>query len=149
MTLFIKRFVKSFTLCAIALCFFSVCADDKLNIKSDNLTIKKLDLSAVFEGSVVLTFDDLKLYSSKLKMIYTDASDKREIKEIIIPMKLKVTKNCAQEVLFADSGYFDNSTKKLTLTGNVRMLKEGNVLVTDKLIYSARFKSVTQKDNAK
>jgi len=149
MALFIKRITKIIGLCVITIYAFSVCADDKLNIKSNNLTIKKADLSAVFEGSVVLTFDDLKLYSSKLKIFYTDATDKREIKEIIIPVKLKVTKNCGQEVLFADSGHFDNSTKKLTLTGNVRMLKEGNVLVTDKLIYSVRFESVTQKENAK
>ncbi len=124
-------------------------ANDKLNIKSDHLTIKKTDLSATFEGSVVLTFDDLKLYSSKLKIFYTDITDKRDIKEIIIPVKLKAIKNCGQEILFADSGHFDNSTKKLTLTGNVRMLKEGNVLVTDKLIYSARFESIGQKSNAK
>ena len=149
MTLFIKRLTKLVSLCMITVYAFLVCADDKLNIKSNNLIIKKADLSATFEGSVVLTFDDLKLYSSKLKIFYTDTTDKRDIKEIIIPVKLKVTKNCNQEVLFADSGHFDNSTKKLTLTGNVRMLKEGNVLVTDKLIYSARFESVSQKENAK
>lgn len=149
MTLFIKRITKLIVLCAITTCAFSVCAGDKLNIKSNNLTIKKVDLSATFEGSVILTFDDIKLYSSKLKIFYTDATDKRDVKEIIIPVKLKVTKNCGQEILFADSAHFDNSIKKLTLTGNVRMLKEGNVLVTDKLIYSAKFKSANQKENAK
>jgi lipopolysaccharide transport protein LptA len=128
---------------------FSAFSSEKLNIKSDHLTIKKNDLSATFEGSVVLTFNGLKLYSSKLKIFYGDASTKRDIKEIIIPHKLKAVRNCGQEILFADSGHFDNSTKKLTLTGNVRMLKEGNVLVTNKLIYSAQFQSISQKDNAK
>lgn len=127
----------------------NISANDKINIKSDYLTIKKTDLSATFQGSVVLTFEDLKLYSSILKVYYTDISEERDIKEIIIPTKLKAIRNCGQEILFADSGHFDNSTKKLTLTGNVKMLKKGNVLVTDKLVYSAKLERISSQDNAK
>jgi lipopolysaccharide transport protein LptA len=149
MTILLNRITRFISICMIITYTYSVLSNETLNIKSDHLTIKKNDLSATFEGSVVLTFDGLKLYSSELKIFYTDISTKRDIKQIIIPNSLKAVRNCGQEVLFADSGHFDNSTKKLTLTGNVRMLKEGNVLVTDKLVYSAKFESISQKYNAK
>lgn len=148
MTLF-RNSIKLILLFVITLQTHANPTNDKINIKSDHLTIQKTDLSATFKGSVVLTFDDLKLYSSTLKIYYTNTTEKKDIKEIVIPVKLKAIRNCGQEILFADSGHFDNSTKKLTLTGNVKMLKEGNVLVTDKLVYSAKFEGISSKDNAK
>lgn len=148
MTLF-KNYITLILLFVVILQTYAIKADDKINIKSDHLIIKKADLSATFKGSVVLTFDDLTLYSTVLKIYYTDTSTKKDIKEIVIPAKLKAIRNCGQEILFADSGHFDNSTKKLTLTGNVKMLKEGNVLVTDKLIYSAKFEGISSQNNAK
>lgn len=148
MTLF-KNSIKLILLFVITLQTQANPINDKINIKSNHLTIQKNDLSATFKGSVILTFDDLKLYSSVLKIYYTNTSEKKDIKEIVIPVKLKAVRNCGQEILFADSGHFDNSTKKLTLTGNVKMLKEGNVLVTDKLVYSAKFEGISNQDNAK
>lgn len=146
---FFRNSIKLILLFIIALQTHAKPPNDKINIKSDHLTIQKTDLSATFNGSVVLTFDDLKLYSSTLKIFYTNTTEKKDIKEIVIPVRLKAIRNCGQEVLFADSGHFDNSTKKLTLKGNVKMLKEGNVLVTDKLVYSAKFEGISSKNNAK
>lgn len=146
---FLKNSIKLTLIFVITLYTFFILPDNKINIKSNSLAIKKTDLSVTFKGAVVLTFEDLKLYSLILKVYYTDTTEKKYIKEIIIPTKLKVIKNCGQEILFADSGYFDNSTKKLTLTGNVRMLKDGNVLVTDKMIYSAKFEGISSQGDEK
>lgn len=145
----LKKYIKLTIIFIIAIQASATTANDKINIKSDHLTIKKDDLSATFYGSVILTFNDIRLYSSTLKIHYTNNSDKKNIKKITIPKKLKAIKNCGQEVLFADSGYFDNSTKKLTLIGNVKMLTEGNVLVTDKLVYSAKLKQISSHSDAK
>ena len=119
------------------------------NVISLDELISRMERGRSIKNVVVLTFDDLTLYSTVLKIYYTDTSTKKDIKEIVIPAKLKAIRNCGQEILFADSGHFDNSTKKLTLTGNVKMLKEGNVLVTDKLIYSAEFEGINSQNNAK
>ena len=110
---------------------------DQLKITSDKLTINKSTSTATFSGRVTVTFDDLKLTTSTLNVAYSDTDNTKEIKQIVIPGKLKVIKNCGSEVATANSGSFDNSTKKLILKGNVRMYKEGNVLITDKLIYSS------------
>ncbi|MDP4708525.1 MAG: hypothetical protein NWS20_00765 [Rickettsiaceae bacterium] len=110
---------------------------DQLKITSDKLSINKAKATATFSGMVTVIFEDLKLTTSLLNVIYSDTDDTKEIKQVIIPGKLKVIKNCGAEVATANSGYFDNSTKKLTLKGNVRMYKDGNVLITNKLIYSS------------
>jgi lipopolysaccharide transport protein LptA len=110
---------------------------DQLKITSDKLTINKATSTATFLGMVTVIFDDLKLTTSALNVIYSDTDNTKEIKQIIIPGKLKVIKNCGTEVVTANSGSFDNSTKKLILKGNVRMYKEGNLLITDKMIYSS------------
>lgn len=146
---FLKKSIKVIIIFVITSYAFFISANNKINIKSDSLIIKKTELSATFQGTVVLTFEDLKLYSSILKVYYTDTSEKKDIKEIIIPTKLKAVRNSGQEILFADSGHFDNSTKRLTLKGNIKMLKEGNILVTDKLIYSAKFEGISSQNNEK
>ena len=121
---------------------------DQVSVGSDTLSITNNDLSATFDGNVRVDFEDLKLTTSKLIVFYK-LTDKKEITKIDIPNKLKVIKNCGQEIILADRGTFDNAIKKLTLEGNVQMQKEGNVLVTDKLVYLAQFKGIEQKNNAK
>ena len=120
-----------------------------LKINSDNLTIKQDKLSATFSGSVSVIFDNLRLSTTKLIIFYTDLGPKKEIRKIVIPSKLKAIKDCGKEIIIADRGEFDNLTKKLTLEGNVKMEKEGDILVTNKLVYSSLFKSINQDKDAK
>lgn len=141
----LKQSIILFICITIFLTMEARAAIENLKITSDNLTVTKSKLSATFEGSVIVRFEDIKLTTSKLTIFYTDLTDKKEIKKIVIPVKLKAIKNCGKEVIIADKGEYENSKKKLTLEGNVKMLKEGNILATNKLIYSAQFKSLEQK----
>jgi lipopolysaccharide transport protein LptA len=122
---------------------------EQIHINSDSLIINKERQSATFEGNVVLFFEDLKLTTSILIVYYADLKRQNGVSKIIIPALVKAVKNHGNEIAIADSGEFDNLTKKLTLQGNVKMQKEGNILVTDKLIYLAKLKSIGQKSNAK
>lgn len=127
-------------------------ANDKIQITSDNLTLNKKDLSAIFEGNVRVFFEDQAVSTNKLIIYYSDLGPKREIVKIIFPTKIKAIKNYkngAIDVVVANSGEFDNLAKKLTLIGNVQMQKDDNVLVTDKMVYSAKLKSIESKFNAK
>ncbi len=127
-------------------------ANDKIQITSDNLTLNKKDLSATFEGNVRVFFEDQAVSTNKLIIYYSDLGPKREIVKIIFPTKIKAIKNYkngAIDVVVANSGEFDNLAKKLTLIGNVQMQKDDNVLVTDKMVYSAKLKSIESKSNAK
>lgn len=120
-------------------------ASERVQITSEELIINKSDYTAIFEENVLLIFEDMKLSTSKLIIHYSDINNKKEIKKIIIPNKLKAIKNEGNEVIIADSGEFDNQTKRLVLTGNVKMQKDGNVLFTKKLIYMAKFEKIIQE----
>ncbi len=122
---------------------------DKVHITSDNLTLNKKNLSATFEDNVRIIFEDQTVYTDKLIIYYSDLGPKREIIKIVFPTKIKAIKGCKNDVILADGGEFDNLAKKLTLTGNVQMQKDNNILVTDKMVYSAKLKSVESKTNAK
>jgi lipopolysaccharide transport protein LptA len=114
---------------------------DSLNITADNLTIQKDKGTATFSGSVTILFDNLKLKTSKLIVFYqNNNSTDPKIKKIVIPGKLKAIHNCPSEIITADKGVFNNLTKKLTLSGNVHVQKEDNILITDKLVYSSSLK---------
>ncbi len=127
-------------------------ANDKIQITSDHLTLNKKDLSATFEGNVRVFFEDQAVSTTKLIIYYSDLGPKREIIKIVFPTKIKAIKNYKNDVIdviVANSGEFDNLAKKLTLIGNVQMQKDDNILVTDKMVYSAKLKSIESKPNAK
>lgn len=127
----------------------SLVSAKELKITSDTLSIKKDQSTATFNGTVTVIFDDLKLITSKLTVFYTDITDKRKIKKIVIPFKLRAIKNCGEEIIIADKGVFNNLTNKLTLEGNVKIQKEADVLATNKLVYSVHFKGIDQSDRTK
>jgi len=141
MTLFKKDCIYYILLFTVILQNKVIQANTKIHIKSNHLIIQKSDFSAAFKDAVVLTFDNnIRLYSSVIKIHCTDISQQINIKEIIIPTRLTVIKNYGQEMVFANSGYFNNITQLLTLIGNVQILKKDNLFITNKLIYSVKFK---------
>ncbi|PCJ29583.1 MAG: hypothetical protein COA94_00845 [Rickettsiales bacterium] len=143
MSLILKRLV--IFLIYISPLSYHALSDERLRIDSDNLTIKKDDSSASFTGSVEASFNDYKLTTSKLTILYGTINGKKDIVKIVIPSKLKLIKPCSEEIAIADRGIFDNKTKKLTLTGNVMLQQKDNILATDKLVYSGNFKAINHK----
>ena len=129
----------------------SLIANDKIQIRCDNLTLNKKDLSATFENNVRVLFEDQDISTHKLIIYYSDLGPKREIIKIVFPTTIKAIKSDKNnvDVIIADSGEFDNLTKKLTLLGNVRVQKDANILVTDKMVYFAKLKSIEALPNAK
>ncbi|RTK92405.1 MAG: hypothetical protein EKK61_04630 [Rickettsiales bacterium] len=120
-------------------------ASEQVQITSEELIINKSDYTAIFEENVLLIFEDMKLSTSKLIIHYSDASNKKEIKKIVIPNRLKAIRSKENEIIVADSGEFDNTSKKLTFTGNVKMKKDDNILLTKKLIYMAKFEKIIKE----
>lgn len=117
-----------------------------IKINSDNLVVNKKDLSAIFKGNVVLKFNDMKLSTKELRVFYVYVEKEKTIKNIIIPEKLTLLVNnnddSSPTSVIADSGEFDNFTKKLTLKGNVLINQDDNLLSTDELVYKAVLESL-------
>lgn len=109
--------------------------DQNLFINSDHLTLNQNNSSATFKSNVVVRFKDMVLKTSILIVYYNELDGKRSIDRIYIPTKLKAIKTCNDEVVIANKGEYFAPQNKLVLTGNVRLKRKDNVLITNKLVY--------------
>ena len=114
--------------------------DAKLFIKSDALTLNNQEKSAIFIGNVIVNFQDMTLTTTKLVVYYAEQNNKKTIDRISIPTTLQAVKPCDNEIIVADSADYIVNLGQLTLSGNVRMLKEDKLLVTEKLVYFTKIK---------
>lgn len=120
---------------------------ESIEITSDNLIVDDQNLFASFKGSVTVTLEDMILKTDYLKIHYANNKGKKSIDKIEIPGKLKAIKTSCQEVVIADSGEYNSSLNELLLKGNVRVQKDNNILITDKMIYITKLKSLSQKSD--
>ncbi|MFK7973517.1 MAG: LptA/OstA family protein [Rickettsiaceae bacterium] len=141
---------KILIVCLLFMPCNSFCADnDIVHINSERLVINTNESTATFSENVLLFFEDIRLSTSQLIIYYVNVESKKEIKKIVIPVKVKALRTDTGEVIIADRAEFDNYTKKLIFTGNVHVQKEDNILITDKLIYSTKLKYIEPKNHAK
>ena len=116
--------------------------DAKLFINSDALTLNNQEKSAIFTGHVVVKFEDITLTTTKLIVYYLEQDNKKTIDKISIPTALQAVKPCDNEIVIADSADYIVNLGQLTLTGNVRMLKENKLLITEKMVYITKIKNL-------
>lgn len=122
----------------------SATSNDLIKITSDDLIIDDQTLSASFKGSVTVYFEDMVLKTDELKIHYVNNKGRKAINKIEIPGKLKAMKTTCQEVIVADRGEYSALLNELVLNGNVRMEKDNNILITDKMIYITKLKSMSK-----
>lgn len=135
------RYLLFFTNILFALT--TILADEELIINSEALIIDKINNKATFNDDVVVIFQDFKLCSSRLIIHYND--EKKGIKKITMPEKIRLMRNKTNEVIIADKGEFDNIKKELILEGNIRIQKDDTIIFTDKLIYLAKLTNIKFK----
>ncbi len=120
----------------------------KVHINSDELSLSKDNHSAIYLGKVVVTFDNITIFTNKIIIQYSKRSThhkKSEIEQIIFPEQIKYINFCADEVALANSGAFNNLTRKMVLSGNVRIKKDDYILYTDKMVVIAKLKNIESK----
>lgn len=123
-------------------------------IDSDSLIFDSNRHVATFEGNVVLHFKDMILKTSKIEIFYKELDDKSKaqstksqknsIEKIIIPTQLFAEKG--DDLVVADKGEYIIASGALTLTGNVKLIYQENILKTNKLVY---YTKLTKIDNSK
>jgi lipopolysaccharide export system protein LptA len=93
-------------------------------ITSQTLTAESNNKTAVFEGSVVATKEDLTIYSDKMTVFYDNSEGK--IKKIYAVGNVKAHKN--ERVIFSDEATYMENEKKIIFTGNPRAVEGENVV---------------------
>jgi len=93
-------------------------------ITSQTLTADNSNKTAVFEGSVVATKEDLTIYSDKMTVYYDNSEGK--IKKIYAVGNVKTHKG--DRVIFSDEATYLEDEKKIVFTGNPRAVEGDNVV---------------------
>jgi len=93
-------------------------------ITSQTLTAEHNNSTAVFEGAVVATKEDLTIYSDKMTVFYDNSESK--IKKIYAVGNVKAHKN--DRVIFSDEATYMENEKKIIFTGNPRAVEGENVV---------------------
>lgn len=135
----LQQFIK-FSL--IFLSLISTIYGKDILIDSDSLTFDKTKNTAIFEGQVVLYFEDIVLKTSNLQIFYKNINSEREIDKIIIPTRLIAKKEKDQSIIIADSGEYLAYKSRLILEGNIKLLRQEDILKTNKLVYYTKLKKV-------
>ena len=112
----------------------------EIAIDSDILHVNQASNHAIFKGNVVVNFRDMVLKADLIEVFYVKddqkgQKQKSKIDKIVIPGKLKAVKPCANEVVIADRALYEIEKSKLTLTGNVLLSKDSNIIKTSEAVY--------------
>lgn len=116
--------------------------NQQLFVNSDNLTYDNFANLATFEGNVVLWFDDIILKTTNIKIYYKQVQGKNIIDKIIIPEKLSALKTKDSDVLIADRAIYNFDKNELSLSGNVVLQHDNNILKTDKLVLVTELRKI-------
>ena len=106
-----------------------------LFIKSSKLTINRLKQIAIFGGNVSVSLEAMHLNAEHLDVHYNEINNQQIITKIVIPCHLTAMNESTGEMITANRGEYDIQQNKLILTGEVKLLKGNNLLVTDEMIY--------------
>ncbi|RYE06406.1 MAG: hypothetical protein EOP33_04310 [Rickettsiaceae bacterium] len=102
-------------------------------INSDNLTFDSNDNIALFEGNVVVHFDNLILKTSLIKIFYKEVNNKKQIETILIPKYLTIIRKDDQTIITANEATYLPNISNLVLRSKVIIQYEDNIVKTEKL----------------
>jgi lipopolysaccharide export system protein LptA len=100
-------------------------------ITSQSLTADNKNNTAIFEGSVVATTDDLTIYSDKMTVFYDNSESK--IKEINASGNVKVLKK--ERAIFSDEAVYMENEKKIIFKGHPKAVEGENVITGTQIIF--------------
>jgi lipopolysaccharide export system protein LptA len=100
-------------------------------ITSRTLTADSKNNTAIFEGSVVATTDDLTIYSDKMTVSYDNSESK--IKEINASGNVKVHKK--ERAIFSDEAVYMENERKIIFKGHPKVVEGENVITGTQIIF--------------
>lgn len=100
-------------------------------ITSQTLTADSKNNTAIFEGSVVATTDDLTIYSDKMTVFYDNSESK--IREIKAVGNVKVHKK--ERAIFSDEAIYKEHENKIIFTGHPKAVEGKNVITGTQIIF--------------
>jgi lipopolysaccharide export system protein LptA len=123
-------------------------SDLPINITSKNLTVDQQKHLAIFKGNVIAIQGDTTIYSDQMDVIYQASEEEKsnnkkdaanseafgDIQTIITKGNVKIV--TPEKHATSHYGIYDVSSANITLTGNVVLVQDKNVLKGDKFIHN-------------
>ena len=112
-----------------------------LHINSTDLVIDRVKMTAIFTGSVVLCFQDVKLLGAEVIFHFEDEKIK-DIKYIHISKNIRAIQNLDNTLLIADEAIFEMKKSELNLMGNVVIQKDDKIMKAKEMVYYGKINNV-------
>lgn len=109
--------------------------NSQLHINSDEVTVDQTKYLSHFSGNVVVWLDDIMLKTSEILATGNKNTSKRNIDHLSIDHHLALTQNDRSYVIEANSAAWSLNNMSLTLSNDVRIKFNDNIVKCDKLIY--------------
>jgi len=106
----------------------------KVVITSEVFTADNRTSTAVFEGSVVATIEDITIHSDRMTIYYN--SSRGSIKRIHAAGRVRVHRNGS--VIFSDDATYSGDEEKIVFTGRPKLVEGENVVTGTRIIYLLR-----------
>lgn len=100
-------------------------------ITSETLIADNKNSTAVFEGSVAASTDDMKMYADKMTVFYDNSDSK--VNKIVAVGNVKVLNKA--RVLFSDEAIYLDNEEQIIFSGNPKVVEENNVITGKKIIF--------------
>ena len=102
---------------------------DEINIKSNKLELDKSKNISIFSGKVYAWNEDFKIWSEKIVVEFDE--NLKKVDNIIATEQVKIIKD--QLILHGKKGVYIPSDRKLTMSGDIKVNNDGNIIFCDKL----------------
>lgn len=112
-----------------------------LHINSTDLVIDREKMTAIFTGTVVLCFQDVKLLGGQVIFHFEDEKIK-DIKYIHVSKNIRAIQNSDDTLLIAEEAIFEMKKSELTLIGNVVIEKDDKIMKAKEMIYYGKINNV-------
>ncbi|MBI4826400.1 MAG: lipopolysaccharide transport periplasmic protein LptA [Nitrospirae bacterium] len=106
--------------------------DTPIVITSDTLTADNKNDTAVFEGSVAATSQDIKIFADKMTVFYSDGNSK--IAKIHAAGNIRVQKE-GMSIFSEEAEYIYDDEEKIIFTGNPKVIENDNSITGTRIIY--------------
>ncbi|GAB4544902.1 MAG: lipopolysaccharide transport periplasmic protein LptA [Thermodesulfovibrionia bacterium] len=103
-------------------------------ITSDTLMADNKSSTAIFEGSVVATIDNVTIHSEKMTVFYDNSGG--TIKTIQATGNVRVNKG--NSVIFSNDATYIGNEEKIIFTGEPKLVDGDNVITGKQIIYSMK-----------
>lgn len=100
---------------------------------SNKVTIDKVLNQIIYEGNVVVEFEEYDIITSKIIFNMHKKDGKNQLKFAECPDTTKIVKRDLSEVAYAPNATFDAETKKIVSTGEVLLQKDEHLVSSNYL----------------